>query len=254
MRATFNHEKLHFYQKTLAFYAVADALVQGWDSRHAITDHLPRAATSNVENLANASAAISKGSKLKSLDYSLGSTLECAACLDIAKVKQLLDEESAAQHKEKLAEIFRMTMALQDTWSQGIVREDGVAYGADTNSPSERSGFHHEYLDVYKVALEVIRWFCEFEFSSNLPVRLFRKLDAFATSIVLNIAEGNGRYTEKDQGSFLQIAHQSTIKLATQLDLCVLKGVLRSKDAHVGKNLLFRVASMTAAMIRGKRT
>ncbi len=183
----------------------------------------------------------------------LGSTLECAACLDIAEVKQLLDEEIAAKHKEKLAEIFRMLMGLQDSWSQQIVRENGVAYGADTTSPSERSGFHHEQLDVYVVAIEVIRWFYESEFSSNLPVRLYRKLDAFTTSIVLNIAEGNGRYTEEDQRSFLQTAHQSTIKLATQLDLCVIKGLLRSKDADVGKSLIFRVASMTTAMIRGKR-
>lgn len=252
MSATFNHEKLQVYQKTLAFYGIADSLIQEWEARHAISDHLARAAESSVENLANASAAISKGSKLKSLDYSLGSTLECAACLDIAEVKQLLDEEITEQHKENLAEIFRMMMGLQHSWSQQIVREDGVTYGADTTAPPERPGFHHEQLDVYVVAIEVMRWFCESESSAKLPVRLFRKLDAFATSIVLNIAEGNGRYTEKDQRSFLQIAHQSTIKLAAQLDLCVLKGVLRSKDADAGKNLLFRVASMTAAMIRGK--
>ena len=164
MSATFNHEKLLVYQKTLAFYGIADTLVQDWDSKRAITDHLPRAAQSSVENLANASSAISKGSKLKSLDYSLGSTLECAACLDIAEVKRLLNGEIVAQYKANLAEIVRMTMGLQDSWSQHILREDGVTYGGDTTSRPQRSGFHHEELDVYIVALEVIRWFCESEF------------------------------------------------------------------------------------------
>ena len=41
-------------------------------------------------------------------------------------------------------------------------------------------------------------------------------------------------------------------KLAAQLDLCVLKGLLDVEDADLGKNLLVRVARMTAAMIRGK--
>ena len=219
-----------------------------------ISQEQHRAAQSSVENLANASSAISKGSKLKSLDYSLGSTLECAACLDIAEVKRLLNGEIVAQYKANLAEIVRMTMGLQDSWSQHILREDGVTYGGDTTSRPQRSGFHHEELDVYIVALEVIRWFCESELSAGLSVRLLRKLDAFATSIVLNIAEGNGRYSERDKRSFLQTAHQSTVKLATQLDLCILKGLLCSKDADVGKNLIVRVASMTAAMIRSQRT
>ena len=146
-----------------------------------------------------------------------------------------------------------MMMGLQNSWSRQIVREDGVEYAAETNTASKQVRFNHEQLDVYAVALEAVRWFCRSDFSAILPVGLFRKLDSLSTSIVLNIAEGNGRYTEKDQRSFLQIAHQSAIKFAAQLDLCILKGLLSSNEADVGKNLLFRVASMTAAMIRSER-
>jgi len=91
----FGHEKLKVYQRALAFFSLADEMATRWDVKHAITDHFPRAAESIVLNLAEASAAVS-GVKQKSLDVALGSTLECAACLDIAQVKELIDREALA--------------------------------------------------------------------------------------------------------------------------------------------------------------
>ena len=128
----FAHEKLKVYQCALAFFSLADEMASSWEVKHAISDHLPRAAESIVLNLAEASAAYS-GVKQKSLDVALGSTLECAACLDIAHVKELIDGEALALHKPSLARIFRMQMGLRKSWSDYVVREEPEAFGpADT--------------------------------------------------------------------------------------------------------------------------
>ena len=77
----FNHENLNVYRRTLPFNAKVSQWVGHWDTRHAIADQLSRAAGSILENIAMASAAFS-AMKLRSLDYAIGSSLECAACLD----------------------------------------------------------------------------------------------------------------------------------------------------------------------------
>ena len=83
-----------------------------WDSKHALCDQLSRASGSMLENIAVASAAYSK-MKLRGLDYAIGSSLECAACLDIAGIKQLLDMRSLHTEKEALSQILRMLVGLR---------------------------------------------------------------------------------------------------------------------------------------------
>jgi four helix bundle protein len=99
---TFNHEKLEVYQRALTFNTRVSSFTSTWDSKHSVQDHLPRAASSIVENIAMGSVTTS-GMKAKSLDYALGSTLECAACLDIASIKQIIDETSVLREKMSLA-------------------------------------------------------------------------------------------------------------------------------------------------------
>jgi four helix bundle protein len=69
--------------------------------------------------------------------------------------------------------------------------------------------------------------------------------------MVLNIAEGNGRFSESDQRRFLGGAHESAIKMAANLDLCVAQKALPREDADKCKTLLARVACMTAKMAGG---
>jgi len=67
-------------------------------------------------------------------------------------------------------------------------------------------------------------------------------------SLVLNIAEGNGRYAELDQAKFLDIAESAAVKLAAFLDLCVKKSAMTTKDCVLGKALLGRIEAMLQAM------
>jgi len=47
--------------------------------------------------------------------------------------------------------------------------------------------------------LDFVRWFIELPGAMELADRLCREIDKSATSVVLNVAEGNGRYSELDQ-------------------------------------------------------
>ena len=64
-----------------------------------------------------------------------------------------------------------------------------------------------------------------------------RPATAGVTSILLNIAEGNGRYAELDHRRFLDIAEGSAVKVAAYLDLAVQKLTLDRKESSPGKAL-----------------
>ena len=259
----FNHENLHAYQRMLSFNVKASAWTNEWDSKHAICDQLSRAAESMLENVAVASAAYSSSMKHRYLNYAIGSSLECAGCLDLARVKRLLDAKTAYAEKDEISQILRMMVGLKKSWTQsaGMVREHDSDYSSDggdldkahdkarDKEGEEKPLFHHETLDVYKASIEAAAAFCTSEAVSRLPSHTFRKLDEFLTSMVLNIAEGNGRFSHADQARFLGTSHESVIKLAARLDLCVAQDLLPRGEVIGWKALLQRVSVMTSSMI-----
>ena len=56
-------------------------------------------------------------------------------------------------------------------------------------------------LEVYRLGLNFAEWF-EREIAVQLSNRLTREVDNSATSMILNIAEGNGRYAHWITGGF----------------------------------------------------
>jgi four helix bundle protein len=255
----FNHEKLNVYQRILSFNANVAVWSGTWDSKHAIRDQLSRAAGSMLENLAMASAAFST-MKHRALDYAIGSSLECAACLDLARAKLLLETEDVRTGKDELLHILRMLVGLRKSWvdqacvikegCSGYVAESGIAEDSN-NEVDEQHLFHHETLDVYKVSIKMAMVFYASEAVSCLPTSAFRRLDELLTSMVLNIAEGNGRFSKADQARFLGTSHESVIKLAARLDLCVTQNLLPQNEVIGWKALLERVSVMTSSMIMG---
>lgn len=256
----FNHENLDVYRRMLLFNAKVVFWTRDWDSKHAICDQLSRAAESMLENVALASAAYSS-MKLRALDYSIGSGLECAACLDLARIKRLFDASGAYAEKEELSQILRMLVGLRKSWAKSshVVREDCANYegmGMRSDKARDKDGeekhlFHHETLDVYKVSLEAASAICSSDAVSRLSNQVFRSLDELLTSMVLNIAEGNGRFSCGDQARFLGTSHESSIRLAARLDLCAIQNILPQDEVVAWKSLLQRVCAMTSSMIAG---
>ena len=108
--------------------------------------------------------------------------------------------------------------------------------------------FGHEKLIVYQEALKFIKWVEEN--SNHIPKSFAAKkhLDEASTSIVLNIAEGNGRYTNKDKCRFFDISKGSILECAGCLD--ILKAKKFELDEKSGKRILRNIYSMLIGLIK----
>jgi four helix bundle protein len=194
--------------------------------------------------LAEGARLRSGADKARSLDYALGSALECAACLDIATIKDLLNPDRSLAEKRSFWEITRMLIGLRKAWLQGVLREESTPYQAEAKTLEPQVLFHHVFLDVYQVGLEFVSWFVALPSGQELADRLCREIDKAAASIVLNVAEGNGRYSELDHRRFLDVAAASAVKAAVYLDLHEKKAASSAVQVHEGQSLLRRVLAM----------
>jgi four helix bundle protein len=118
----FAHEKLKVYDKALTSAASLAQCSGLWDKRHSVSDQLLRASESLVLNLAEAARLRSAAKRQHQLDYAIGSALECAACPDIASLKQLLACDSAFREKVSLCEVVKMLVGLRQAWASNEFR------------------------------------------------------------------------------------------------------------------------------------
>ena len=112
----------------------------------------------------------------------------------------------------------------------------------------------HDRLKVYEKALALgagaeefsafMRWFVSLPGGRELSDRLCREIDKSATSVVLNEAEGNGRYSELDHRRFLEIAAASAVKAAAYLDLYQQKVLPAPMETAQGREFLSRIVAM----------
>ncbi len=241
-----SHEKLQVYGKALEFAARAAVWCTTWDKKHALVDHLSRAAESILLNLAEAGRQRGAPGRLRIVDYAIGSSLECAGCLDVARIKELLTSQFCHNEKCQLCEITKMLIGLRKAWGQSMAREETPAYRTRPLKEIPEQLFHHEGLDVYRAAISFMEWFESQTEGKALSNRLFRQLDECGTSIVLNIAEGNGRYAELDHQRFLEIAQSAAVKASVYLDLGVKRALLAEGKASAGKEVLRRISAMVS--------
>ncbi len=110
--------------------------------------------------------------------------------------------------------------------------------------------FDHEKLDAYKKALAFAEW--AEPVLERLPksVAVQNQLDRARTSIVLNIPEGNGRFTPADRCKFFDIARGSALECAGCLDLIFIKKLLSEEELDSGKMLLKDIVSLLVGLIR----
>jgi len=247
----FSHDKRKVYQKALASVARLAKHSVLWDKRHSVVDQLLRASESIVLNIAEGARLRSGGNKQHLLDDAMGSALECAACLDIGVVKHFLLPDLAAGEKRSLCEVVKMLMGLRSSWDNEPLREEPAEYESRPDSGANVCLFPHERLDVYQVGLECMRWFHALPAGAELSSRLYRQVDKAVTSVILNVAEGKGRYLDGDRRRFLDIAQGSAVKAAAYLDLCERNAELEPAQRQGGADLLGRIALMTGVMSRG---
>ena len=106
----------------------------------------------------------------------------------------------------------------------------------------------HEKLDVYQKAIGFVSWVDELLEGIPKSLAVHNQLDRASTSIPLNIAEGNGKYTAADRCRFFDIARGSALECAACLDVLVAKK--RMDSAEPGKAILVCMVSMLVGLIR----
>lgn len=110
--------------------------------------------------------------------------------------------------------------------------------------------FDHEKLQAYQKALQFAAWVEAVLERIPKSAAVHGQLDRVRTSIVLNIPEGNGRFTAPDRCRFFDIARGSGLECAGCLDLVFIKKLITEPELAEGKLLLKDIVSLLVGLIR----
>lgn len=138
MEALFDHEKLSVYQGSLEFVVETSSLLETIPKQSSLWSQLDRASTSIPLNISEGNGKWSAKDRCRFFDIAYGSTLECAAAIDIAIAKGYLDGDTGFRAKKNAASIVRMLVGLiksndsnREFGSSPSLREaDGEDYSA----------------------------------------------------------------------------------------------------------------------------
>src|SRR5207247_11017662 len=100
--------------------------------------------------------------------------------------------------------------------------------------------FDHEKLDVYREAIDFCGWVGEFLPTISAKTAAKDQLDRASTSIPLNIAEGNGKFSAKDRARFLEMARGSALECAAYLDVLLVRKLTGEEEVVAAKDKLAR--------------
>jgi four helix bundle protein len=110
--------------------------------------------------------------------------------------------------------------------------------------------FDHEKLDVYQQAIA----FCGSigKLLGEVTARTAAKdqFDRASTSIPLNIAEGNGKFSDSDRSRFLEIARGSALECAACLDVLTVRKLVAPEQVIPQKEQLVRIVNMLMGMLK----
>lgn len=109
--------------------------------------------------------------------------------------------------------------------------------------------FDHENLQVYQNAVQFCAWVTPILDGLTSKLAAKDQLDRASTSIVLNIAEGNGKRSYRDRSRYFDTARGSAVECAGCLDVLVARGKLDVERAAEGKVILVEVVSMLAGLL-----
>jgi four helix bundle protein len=110
--------------------------------------------------------------------------------------------------------------------------------------------FDDEKLDVYQEAIAFCGWVGEFLTAISAKAAAKDQLDRASTSIPLNIAEGNGKFSPGDRARFLEVARGSALECAACLDVLMVRKLASEQQAVGQKEKLARIVQMLTGLLR----
>ena len=112
--------------------------------------------------------------------------------------------------------------------------------------------FDHERLKVYQRALDFFSWV--YAHISTLPrghAPLLDQLRRAASSIVLNVAEGAGRFEPPDKRRFYLFARGSAVECSAILDVMARAQFITVAKRLEGRKLLWEIVAMLVSLAKG---
>jgi four helix bundle protein len=110
--------------------------------------------------------------------------------------------------------------------------------------------FDHERLDVYQEAIAFCGWVGDLLNEVTVKAAAKDQLDRASTSIPLNIAEGNGKFSNADRARFLEIARGSALECAASVDLLAMRKLISVERVIPAKEQLVRIVNMLVGMLK----
>jgi four helix bundle protein len=110
--------------------------------------------------------------------------------------------------------------------------------------------FDHEKLDVYQEAIAFCGWVREFLAAISSKAAAKDQLDRASTSIPLNIAEGNGKFSARDRARFFEMARGSALECAACLDVLLVRKLASEEQVVLPKQTLVRIVQMLVGLLR----
>ena len=107
-----------------------------------------------------------------------------------------------------------------------------------------------EKLGVHQASLEFITWTIPLLEGLSGSASVRNQLDRASTSVPLNIAEGNGKFTSPDRCRFFDNARSSALESAACLDVMLARRFASAAEVQTGKAMLVKIVSMLFGLIR----
>src|SRR5437660_8680174 len=121
---------------------------------------------------------------------------------------------------------------------------------APAHDRSMKTYFDHEKLDVYQESIAFCGWVGDLlsDFTGKAAAK--DQLDRASTSLPLNIAEGNGKFSHADRSRFLEIARGSALECAACLDMLTVRKFIGAERVVPAKEQLVRIVNMLMGMLK----
>jgi four helix bundle protein len=110
--------------------------------------------------------------------------------------------------------------------------------------------FDHEKLDVYRESIAFCGWVGELLAQILAKAAAKDQLDRASTSLPVNIAEGNGKFSTVDRARFLEIARGSALECAACLDVLVPRKLVSPEQIVPAKEQPVRIVNMLMGMLK----
>ena len=110
--------------------------------------------------------------------------------------------------------------------------------------------FDHERLDVYQESIAFCGRVGDLLTEITGKAAAKDQLDRASTSLPLNIAEGNGKFSAADRARFLEIARGSALECAACFDVLALRKLMSQERIIPAKEQLVRIVNMLMGMLK----